>query len=133
VAKMLFFKVSCEISSFLFPGYLYPPNGGCMVALGSTVTNVPFYDVAVGSSDVWLTFTRGMTIPRNAVHVGFTAGRQDTYACRNNHSGSLMPGSVEGGFCFIASGASHRYENFELLTDETIRPETTTNAPAMSG
>jgi hypothetical protein len=91
----------------------------CVVAQGGAERRVASYDVAAGDSYTWLRFTRSMTIPRDAVLVGFTTERLPTYACRNNHTDShLFPGSVENNFCFIPfNNQVFRYENYELLTE----------------
>jgi hypothetical protein len=88
------------------------------MASDSAAVSKANYDVAVSSNYTWLPFSRGMVVPRNAVQVGFTAAGKPAYACHHNPTTSTIPGNVEDGFCFLASGgSSFRYVNYELLTE----------------
>jgi hypothetical protein len=100
----------------LFTGKLDTVQGICVVGFNGGVSRLSTYDVATGNP-IWRNTNRQTAIPGNAVLVGFTSNREETYACRAMHDGHQLPGRVDAQRrCFVPlSGREFQHDNYQIL------------------
>lgn len=87
----------------------------CQFGHGGREFSQRTYDAAVGNHR-WSDYLLGDRIPPDAVFVGFTATRQQTFVCRANHFRELVPGKMIAGQCIVPSnGLEHTYSSSQVL------------------